>query len=230
MIKIGGFQRFSLIDYPGKLSAIIFTQGCNFRCPYCHNPELVDPDRFSDLISSDAILDFLETRKGKLDAVSITGGEPTLQENLPEYMEKIKQKGFLIKLDTNGTNPEMLKELIKDRLADYLAMDIKGPSDKYHIVAGTFVDTDWISESIEIIKNSGIDYEFRSTLVDNLITSEGIRSMCSSIGNAKRYFLQKFIADKTLDASYSTAQSISQDKMHILKNLLQSQAVEFNIR
>jgi pyruvate formate lyase activating enzyme len=219
-----------LIDYPGKLCAIIFTQGCNFRCPYCHNPELVDPDKYSDLISSEAILEFLETRKGKLDAVSITGGEPTLQHELPQYLEEIKKKGFLIKLDTNGTNTDMLKELIISGLVDYFAMDIKGPSDKYHIVAGTYVDTDHISESIELIKNSGIDYEFRSTLVDNLITSEGIKSMCNSIGNAKRYYLQKFIADKTLDENYSTAHTISQDKMQILKNLLQAQAVEFNIR
>ncbi len=230
MIKIGGFQRFSLIDYPGKLCAIIFTQGCNFRCPYCHNPDLVNPDKFSDLISPQTILSFLETRKGKLDAVSITGGEPTLQENLPRFLENIKRKDFLIKLDTNGTNPDMLEDLIRYDLVDYLAMDIKGPSDKYHLVTGTWVDMDKISRSIEIIKNSSIDYEFRSTLVDHLITQEGIKSMCSSIGNAKRYYLQKFISDRTLDEEYKTAHTLSQEKLQILKNLLQSQAVDFNIR
>ena len=230
MIKLGGFQRFSLIDYPGKLCAIIFTQGCNFRCPYCHNPDLVNPDKFSDLISPQTILSFLETRKGKLDAVSITGGEPTLQKNLPQFLENIKKKGFLIKIDTNGTNPDMLEDLIKYDLVDYFAMDIKGPSDKYHLVAGTWVDTDKISRSIEIIKNSSIDYEFRSTLVDHLITQEGIKSMCNSIGNAKRYYLQKFISDRTLDEEYKTAHTLSQEKLQILKNLLQSQAVDFNIR
>ncbi|HEC86320.1 MAG TPA: anaerobic ribonucleoside-triphosphate reductase activating protein, partial [Thermoplasmatales archaeon] len=137
---IGGFQRFSLIDYPGKICAIIFTQGCNFRCPYCHNPELVNPKLFQEPIDENDIFRFLEMRKGKLDAVEITGGEPTLQPDLIEFMRKIKAMGFLIKLDTNGTNPEVVEKIIKNKLVDYIAMDVKAPLEKYEKVVRAKVD------------------------------------------------------------------------------------------
>ncbi len=130
-MKIGALQKFSLIDYPGKVCAIIFTVGCNFRCGYCHNPELVDPKQFPKPMPEEKIISFLQKRKGKLEAITITGGEPTLQPDLLSFLEQVKRHGYLVKLDTNGTNPNMLQQTIKDKLVDYIAMDIKGPLDRY---------------------------------------------------------------------------------------------------
>jgi len=137
---IGGLQRFSLIDYPGKISAILFTRGCNFRCPYCHNPELVDPQRYAEPWQEEEYWAFLQSRTQKLDAVVVTGGEPTLQEDLEPFLEKIRKMGFLIKLDTNGSNPDVLKDLLSANLVDYIAMDIKAPLEKYSEVAKVPID------------------------------------------------------------------------------------------
>ncbi|MEN6445142.1 MAG: anaerobic ribonucleoside-triphosphate reductase activating protein, partial [Candidatus Cloacimonas sp.] len=133
-MKIGGLQKFSLLDYPGELSAIIFTQGCNFRCPYCHNPELVDPIRYSPLLNTERVLRFLYKRHKKLSAVVITGGEPTLQEDLIPFLKLIKAMRYKIKLDTNGSRPEVLQEIIEQNLVDYFAMDIKAPIELYKII------------------------------------------------------------------------------------------------
>lgn len=148
---IGGLQKFSLIDYPHKISAIIFTIGCNFRCPFCHNPELVNPKLYPEKIPEKGVLKFLESRREKLDAVVITGGEPSLHKDLYQFISKIKSMNFLVKLDTNGTNPHILSKLIKDNLLDYLAMDIKGSLDKYEEIAGIKVNLENIKESVKII-------------------------------------------------------------------------------
>ena len=159
-MKIGGLQRISLIDYPGKICAIVFTQGCNFRCPYCHNPELVDPRQYGPAVKEEDVLSFLEKRKGKLEAVAVTGGEPMIQKNLDRFLEKVKGMGYLIKVDTNGSKPEVLEKVIRRRLVDYLAMDIKGPLERYAQIASVKVDTSKISRSIELITSSEIDHEF----------------------------------------------------------------------
>lgn len=229
-MKIGGFQKFSLIDYPGKISAIIFTQGCNFRCPYCHNPELVDPQNFSDLIPEKEIFDFLKKRLGKLDAVCITGGEPTLHRDLPEFIKKIKSLGFLIKLDTNGTNPEMLHQIISKRLVDYLAMDIKAPLAKYSVITGTLVNEYHIARSIGMIENSNIEYEFRSTLVKHLLSNEDVLNMGILLGSAKRYYLQKFVPGKTLDAELNPLSGFSQESLNLLVSKMQNSFTEFVVR
>lgn len=135
-MQIGGLQKFSLLDYPGKISAVVFTQGCNFRCPYCHNPELVDPARYQECLPEEEIFSFLETRRGKLEAVTVTGGEPTLQKSLAPFLRRIKDMGFLVKLDTNGSRPDVLEELLRQKLIDYIAMDIKAPLEKYEAVTG----------------------------------------------------------------------------------------------
>jgi pyruvate formate lyase activating enzyme len=150
---IGGLQKFSLIDYPHKISAIIFTIGCNFRCPFCHNPELVNPKLYPEKIPEKDVFEFLKNRIEKLDAVVITGGEPSLHKDLYQFISKIKSMGFLVKLDTNGTNPHILKRLINDNLLDYIAMDVKSSFDRYDEVVGTKVDLEKIKESIEIILN-----------------------------------------------------------------------------
>jgi len=165
---IGGFQKFSLLDYPDKISAIIFTQGCNFRCSYCHNNQLLDKEPSASTINPQEIWDFLNKRWKQIDAVVITGGEPTIQPDLIEFMQKIKNSGFLIKLDTNGSNPEVIEEVIKLKLADYIAMDIKAPLEKYQDITNSAVDTEKIQESINIIKNSDIEYEFRTTILKTI--------------------------------------------------------------
>jgi len=199
-MKIGGLQRISLIDYPKELSAIVFTMGCNFRCPYCHNPELVVGS--VNVINTDIVLDFLKSRVGKLSAVSITGGEPTLHSDLPEFMKQIKSMGYKIKLDTNGTNPDMLKQIIDEKIVDYVAMDVKAPLDKYSTVVGVKVNVANIVESINIIKESDIYYEYRTTVVESFLVKEDIISIAEMIKGAKIYYLQRFIPSKTLDSFF----------------------------
>lgn len=184
-MEIGGLEKLTLIDYPGEVAAIIFTQGCNFRCHFCYNPMLVWPREVGELkyhqdhssINQNDLFDFLEERKGRLDAVVITGGEPTLHPDLPEFLARIKNIGYKIKLDSNGTNPEMLRKVLDQNLIDYLAMDIKAPLDKYEQVVGCQVNLENIKKSIEIIKGSGLPYEFRTTLVPGLHTTEDIAKM-----------------------------------------------------
>ena len=218
-MKIAGFQKFSLIDYPSKISAIIFTQGCNFRCPFCHNPELVDPKLFSDTLDEGSILSFLRRRAGKLDGIVITGGEPLLQHDLIEFIERVKEMGYLIKLDTNGSYPEILEQLLAKNLIDYIAMDIKAPLEKYPNVVQTDVCTEKIMESITIILNSNMDYEFRTTVVKDLLTKDDLICIAKLIRGAKRYVLQKFVMSKILDISFvSDVKCFSEDELNTIKD------------
>ena len=198
---IGGLHKLSLIDYPGKLSAVIFTRGCNFRCPYCHSPELIESNG-GDFIEEDKILSFLDERKGKLDGVVLTGGEPTLQSEIVEFLERIKRLGFFVKLDTNGSYPERIKELIDRKLLDYIAMDIKAPLYKYSRTTLTSIDTERIVESIHLIMNSGIDYEFRTTVVRSLLSRDDFPKIGEMIKSAKLFVLQEFRPTKTLDPDF----------------------------
>ncbi|MBN1948867.1 MAG: anaerobic ribonucleoside-triphosphate reductase activating protein [Candidatus Cloacimonetes bacterium] len=229
-MRIGAIQRFSLIDYPGKICAIVFTQGCNFRCPYCHNPELVNPQLFTETIPQEYLLNFLRTRQGKLDAVSITGGEPTLHLDLHQMIDQIKGLGYLVKLDTNGTNPEMLEFLIGNKLVDYLAMDIKAPLNRYEKVTGVKFNTALIRRSINIIKNSGVEYEFRSTLMEDLLTDVEILNMGELIGKANRFYLQNFVPHKTLDINYQKVKSLSPERLAHWSSILSKNILEFAVR
>ena len=217
---IGGFQKFSLIDYPGKISCIVFTQGCNFRCPYCHNPELIP---FTSLvkIKEETILSFLEKRKGKIDAVVITGGEPTMQQDLLKFIQKIKEMGYLIKLDTNGSNPEMLEIIINHSLVDYIAMDIKAPLEKYKEVTHSVISPEKIKRSIRMIMNSDIKYEFRTTVVKSQLSREDIINIGKLIEGAELYILQKFIPSKTLDPNFSNEKTYSDEELRSLKRKLE---------
>ena len=169
-LKIGGFQKFSLIDYPKLISAVIFTRACNFRCPFCHNPELVIPERYSDIIDPEIILEFLKKRVGKLDSLTITGGEPTLQKDLIPFIESVRQMGYKIKLDTNGSNPEVIRNILEGGLVDFIAMDIKAPLESYSKLSGVPVSLSAIKESIQLILDYRISYQFRTTLVPSLYT------------------------------------------------------------
>ncbi len=219
---IGGLQKLSLLDYPDKLSAIIFTSGCNFRCPYCYNPELVTKINKQNLLSEKEIMAFLASRTNKLEAVVITGGEPTLHADLPAFIKKVKTLGFLIKLDSNGTNPEMLKKIIQAGLVDYLAMDIKAPLDKYSKVVRVPVNIKNIKHSIQLIMNSGLDYEFRSTILPTLHSYQDIEAMAKLIRGAKKYFLQNFVPSGRLnDDTFNKLKGFTSQQMDELIKLCQ---------
>jgi pyruvate formate lyase activating enzyme len=175
-IEIKGFLENSLIEWEGKVSSVIFLPGCNFRCPYCQNSQLVlNPEKIPT-ISFDKIKEYLLKEKGWVDGVALTGGEPTIYPQLPEFIKKIKKLGLLLNLETNGANPEMLKKLIKEKLIDYVSMDIKNQFKEipYHKAAGVNIDLEKIRRSVEIIKNSGIDYEFRTTVVPKILGKKEI--------------------------------------------------------
>jgi pyruvate formate lyase activating enzyme len=218
---IGGLEKLTLLDYPEHLAAIIFTQGCNFRCHYCYNPLLVLPRNGSDAkekgmsaFSPQNLFLFLRERVGRLEGVVITGGEPTLHPDLPDFIADIKKLGYLVKLDSNGTNPAMLERLIKDKLIDYIAMDIKAPLARYAEVIGVPVDCNKLRKSVKIIMNSGLPYEFRTTVVPGLLAKDDFRPMGELIKGAGQWYLQNFKSDTDLvDASYRGHRAYSNKKM-----------------
>ena len=189
-MNIAGVQKVTLLDYPGKVACEIFTQGCNFECPFCQNSSLI-PITNTGEFSEEEIFEYLVLRKKILDGVVITGGEPTVQKDLKGFIKKIKDLGLLVKLDTNGGNPKVLQELIDEDLVDYVAMDIKNIFNKYNITAGKKINLDNIKKSIEILKASKIDYEFRTTIIKEMHSLDDIVSICKLVGNAK-YYLQNF--------------------------------------
>ncbi|WP_297456326.1 anaerobic ribonucleoside-triphosphate reductase activating protein [Persephonella sp.] len=220
-MKIAGIQKFSLIDFPGKLSAVLFVQGCNFRCGYCHNRELVLPEYFSFTIPDEEVFQFLKNRIGKLQGVVITGGEPTIFADLIPFIKKIKSLGFSVKLDTNGSNPEILKEIIENNLVDYIAMDIKAPISKYKEITGVETDTEKILKSVELIKNSKLDYEFRTTLIKSFHSLKEILQICQMIKNSKKYVLQNFNpSDSLVSQEFKEKTGFSQKEIENLKNQL----------
>ncbi len=227
---IGGFQKFSLIDYPGKICAIIFTQGCNFRCPYCYNIELVLPEHFQTAIPEEEIFSFLKKRKGKLDAVEITGGEPTLQPDLIKTIEKIKKMGFLVKLDTNGSNPKILEKIINLHIVDYFAMDIKNSPENYEKSVGVPIEPEKIKKSIRLIMKSKADYEFRTTMVKSLIKKEDIIRIGKLIKGAKLYALQSFNPSKTLLGNFTEKDTYSHEELKYFLNLLDKYVEKVIIR
>ena len=189
---INGFQNTTLLDFPSKVAATVFTGGCNFRCPFCHNASLVTHIDPENDFSEAEILDYLKKRKGILDGICITGGEPTLQPDLANFCKKVKEIGLLIKLDTNGTRPDLLRSLIDDGLIDYVAMDIKNAKEAYATTCGILEFPEGVEKSVEILMSADIPYEFRTTVVKDLHTKESIESLCQWIKGAKKYYLQSF--------------------------------------
>ena len=224
---IGGLQKTSLQDYTGKVSAIIFTSGCNFVCGFCHNPELVTCINKEKAIEEEKIFRFLQKRKKVLEAVVITGGEPTMHKDLPRFIKQIREIGYLIKIDTNGSNPYMLEKLIKSNLVDYVAMDIKAPEISYQKVTNASIDFSKIMRSIRIIMKSAKDYEFRSTILPILHIKEDLIAMAKMIHGSKRYYLQKFEpAKKMNDIAFANYKSYSDKEMKDLATLCR-QYVDF---
>ena len=192
-MKINGFQKLTLLDFPEKVACIIFTAGCNFRCPFCHNASLVTHIDENQNIDEEEIFTYLEKRKGLLDGVCITGGEPLLQSDIKEFIQKIKDMGYAVKLDTNGSYPEKLRDLIENNLVDYVAMDIKNSREKYAETAGIQnLLLDNIEKSISLLLENKVDYEFRTTVVNELHTKEDIKNISVLIKGAKKYFIQNF--------------------------------------
>ena len=229
-MKIGGFLKLSLIDYPGKLAAVIFTQGCSMRCHFCHNPTLVIPKKFTEPVSENEVIKELLNRKKYLDGVVISGGEPTIQSGLFSFLEKIKKENFLVKLDTNGTEPKILNNLIQNNLIDYVAMDIKSPFEKYPLITGTSINIDNIKKSINILFSSNINYEFRSTLVPKLHNIEDIKKMAQSISKAPLYVLQNFIPQNTLNKELTNTESFTLAEMEDFQRISEKFVQKCQIR
>jgi len=198
-MKIGGLQKTSLLDYPDTLSAIIWTAGCNFRCPFCYNKKLVLGK--TEIISEETILSFLEKRRDVLEGLSISGGEPLLQEDIVDFTEKVKKLNYLIKIDTNGAFPEKLKELIDKKLVDYVSMDVKAPKKKYAQLAGVKIDISKIEQSIDLIKNEAPDYEFKTTIVPGMLDKKDIVEIAKWLEGSKQFYLQQFKSDSPLVSS-----------------------------
>jgi pyruvate formate lyase activating enzyme len=210
---IGGLQKFSIIDFPKKIAAVVFTQGCPFRCHYCHNPSLVLPKEFTPPISESSFFKFLLSRKTLLDGIVITGGEPTIQKDLLSFIRKVRSFGFDIKLDTSGIHPEIIVSLLQDNLIDYIAMDIKTCLSKYKKIISTDINIDLIEQSIDIIMSSSIPYEFRTTILPSLHTTEDIISIFRKIKGAKKYFLQCYQQNDTVNPKYSQSSTFSHTAM-----------------
>lgn len=193
-MKIYGLQKLTLLDYPGKTACTVFTGGCNLRCPFCHNGGLVLEPAANGEIPEEEFFAFLGKRKGILQGVCITGGEPTLAPDLEDFMARVKALGFKVKLDTNGMKPKVLRSVLDKGLADYVAMDIKNCPEKYAVTAGLdVVDISAVKQSVDMLISGGIPFEFRTTLVKELHTAEDIRSLTRFIKGAKRYFLQPYV-------------------------------------
>ena len=211
-MRIGGLQKLTLLDYPGKVACTVFLSGCNLRCPYCHNPALVLPEQSNAPgMPESEVFAFLEQRKGKLDGICITGGEPTLQPELPGFLEKLRGLGYAIKLDTNGTNPGMLNRLLHDGILNYVAMDIKNSPSRYAETCGGADVLSKVRESADLLLNSPTDYEFRTTVCKPLHTEKEMEEVGRWLRGAKRYFLQPFV--DTGDLVSGGVQAHTQDEL-----------------
>jgi len=202
---IAGLQKTTLIDYPGKIACVVFLAGCNFRCPWCYSSELVLPLKIvkQPRLSEKDFFDFLRERQGLLEGVVICGGEPTINKDLPQFIEKIKNLGYSVKLDTNGSNPEMLKNLVNGKLIDYVAMDIKGPAGVYENIIGEGVKLEDIKNSVEFLKKGNLDFEFRTTVVNTIHSKNDFLEIAKWIGAPNvKYYLQNFRAEKTINPEF----------------------------
>lgn len=216
-MRLSAVQKFTMLDYPGKVACIAFTPGCNLRCSFCHNPEFVLPERIREIedsfISEEAFFRFLNRRKSLLEGVVVSGGEPTIWKDLPEFLNKIKDMGFLVKLDTNGNHPSMLRDIFQEGLVDYVAMDVKTSLPEYQKLVGGTVKKENILESITLLKEQDVPYEFRATLIKEHHTKEILNAMRELLSGSERFFLQTFRPEQTLDPAFMKCHAFTPDEM-----------------
>ena len=227
-MKIKGLQKLTLLDYPEKMACTVFLAGCNFRCPFCHNASLVT-NIDDDYISEEEFFSFLNKRKGILNGVCITGGEPTLYPDLETFIRRIKEMGYLVKLDTNGYNPDILIDLVNKGLIDYVAMDIKNSKEKYAVTAGLpSLDITRIEKSVQFLLSGAVPYEFRTTIVKELHNEEDLKCISQWIEKADRYFLQSFQdSGDLIENGYS---GYDKDYMQYLLNITKEGLTKANLR
>lgn len=214
MIKFAGWQRTSLIDFPGKISSVLFTQGCSMRCRFCHNPELVQSKKSSDfLFQEEEILGYLAQRRNMIEGVVLTGGEPTLQPDLIPFIQKVHSMGYSIKLDTNGYQPTKLQEILQTGCVEYVAMDVKAPLALYNNVAGVAIQTNLIQKSLQILLQSNLPYELRTTAVKPLLSLEDLKTIAQEIAGAPLWILQQFRSGCTLDLALQDTEPYKEEEL-----------------
>jgi len=220
---ISGIHTLTLLDYPSHVACILFTAGCNFRCGYCHNAEFVLPEKIKeimgDMIPEEKIFNFLETRKGKLEGVVISGGEPTIHPDLPDFIRKVKSMGFLVKLDTNGTNPKMLKQLFDEKLLDYVAMDAKASPERYKELTGMQNNFSDIESSRDLILYSGVAHELRTTVIKGWHDEAEILKIAQWCQGVQKYTFQNFRPQKTLDPAWGKYSGFTGEELQELKKI-----------
>lgn len=229
---IGGFQKLTLIDYPGKIATTVFTVGCSFRCPFCHNPELVETQSIASVRSNmeKEFFKFLGKRKGKLEGVCITGGEPTIQPDLTHFIKKVKKLGYFVKLDSNGSRPDVLRNIIQKKIVDFIAMDIKDSPKKYKKTSGGMADLERIKLSIKMIMHSGIDYEFRTTVVPGIHEEKDFDEIAKWIKGAKAYYLQEYRETKILDPKLKKVTKGKMIDLNLIGKRIKGNFGKFGIR
>ncbi len=229
-MNIKGIYKTSLIDYPGKISSVIFTGGCNLRCGYCHNPDLACDSCTLESYSNDDALTLLKKRIRLIDGITISGGEPTLSRNLDSFIYRVKNLGLSVKIDTNGLNPGVIRNLVEKKLVDYVAIDIKTSPEKYEFLAGKKVTFSKIVATLDIVRNAAVEYELRTTCIPGYVTLEDFGSIKSRIGKIKRYYLQQFVNEKTLDESFHDFKPYSPDVLAGFKKYVETFAGICEIR
>ncbi len=213
MVEIKGLEKFTPKDFPGFISSTVFLGGCNFRCPYCHNRDLVlNPEKLPTF-PLDFFLDYLTSRKGWLEGICVTGGEPLLHDDLEDFLALLKERGLLVKIDTNGSFPSRLEYLIQKGLVDQIAMDVKAPLERYQEVTGSKVRGETVLRSINVIKNSGLRYVFRSTVVPGLVGADDIKEISQMLNGADTFQIQQFIPVTTLDSRYLRKKPYPKEEM-----------------
>lgn len=221
---VSGIQQFTLLDYPGKVAAIVFVPGCTFRCGFCHNSEFVLPEKIQKLaphfITPQAVLNFLRKRSGKLEGVVISGGEPTVMPDLPEFIRNVKRLGFLVKLDTCGRHPQMVKDLVQEKLVDYVAMDVKTSPAHYRKLVGPGANVADLRKSIRFLMKDTVEYEFRSTLIKEVHPPAVLREMGEWVAGAKVWYLQRFRNGETLDPTFANYRAFTDKELKKIKQSL----------
>jgi len=228
-MQIVGLQKTTLVDYPGVVACTIFTPGCNFRCPYCHNPELIKPTHAYQIIPESEFLTWLSGRKGWLDGICVTGGEPTLQKDLPEFAKKVKALGFKFKLDSNGTNPGMLEQMLDANLVDFIAMDIKAPLADYSTATRVAVVQENIQKSVDLIRTRAPDYEFRTTVGPAWYSKDAAKRIGEWLDGSKAYYLQQYVPGNTLDPALSQDR-FTKEELEELQTILKPHFKKVEIR